>query len=696
MAQRDDESNEHEGRDPADADREVGEDEEDEDDDGDDGDEEEEEEDEGEPTMRTGAGVTISDAPHKPAAPAAKQKSLFDSPWTYLLFIPALLVVWLVMSQSRQNAEKAEVAPLASTVSEHPLTDADMPALASAIAAAWADRSVDRSGLPARLAEPGQAVYVVFRAGGEQLESLWVYPEQLPEAGTMWDVVTEALKTGKARLGSRADTVTRIEMNLTHTYRSLDGKKQIKQIVDEDVQKVPKHHGVRGMRIKHGERSKQWAPTWQIAVNKTNSELVADTRKQWKLSEQEFAQAEFSSFEADQVLVRLDREPVDAVLMFRGNRIVDVDEVTQASTEVLAQGMKSWLVNNLHPDGRLTYMFWPSKNEEDRGNNQIRQWMATNAMIRWAHDRNDPALFDRVEQNIDHNVAKFYEQEGELGLIVEGKTKVKLGAVALAGMAMYTHPKREKWATQIAGLRKMVDHLWHEDGSFSSFYRGGDKEYWNFYPGEALLFWATIYAQEKDPEILRKYKQSFAFFRDWHREHRNPAFVPWHLQANYTLWSALGDDEAEFKQELVDFSFEIADWLVTVQAWDAERGEITYPDEAGRFYTSEKKFGVPHASSTGVYIEGLIDAWQFARDLGDADRREKYRISLLRGIRSMMQLQFVDDVDMFYVEDPKYVVGGIRTSEYRNEIRCDNVQHPLMGIIKVLRMFEASEYGGAG
>jgi hypothetical protein len=62
----------------------------------------------------------------------------------------------------------------------------------------------------------------------------------------------------------------------------------------------------------------------------------------------------------------------------------------------------------------------------------------------------------------------------------------------------------------------------------------------------------------------------------------------------------------------------------------------------------------------------------------------------------MMQLQFVDDVDMYYVKDPKYVVGGIRSSVYRDEIRCDNVQHPLMGIIKVLRMFEVAEYRNAG
>jgi hypothetical protein len=635
--------------------------------------------------------------PAKPTKPTlakpVESGSIFESSWIYLIIAIAVLVVGLAIYKSNQTAKSAEVAPLVDTVSQHPLTDEDMPALAAAIGRAWAGESVDPATLPARLAEPAQSVYVAFRAGGKRLEALWIHPDKLGEGATMWDALAEALKLGSARLGDSRSTVTRLEIDLTHDYRALDYSKQYKQIVDEDPHKVPKHQGVRGMRIRNGERMDMWAPTWQVASNKTNAKLLDEARERWKMTKEEFGASEFHSFEAEQVLVRLDRDPVEAVLMFRGNRVVDIGAVDKASTEALAVGMKDWLVANLRADGRLTYMIYPASGREDKGNNMIRQWMATNAMIRWAHDRGDAALFDRVEQNIDYNIAQFYSQDGALGRINEGP-KVKLGAVALAGMAMYTHPEREKWATQIAGLRAMIDHLWHEDGSFSSFYAGSTEEFWNFYPGEALLFWATIYAEEKDPEILRKYKVSMPYYADWHRNNRNPAFVPWHLQAHYALWKALGEDEAAFKQQLLDFSFEIADWLVEVQQWDESDG-VTYPDEKGRFYVPDQKYGVPHASSTGVYIEGLIDAWQFARDVGDEARQEKYRVALIRGIRSMMQLQFVDDVDLFYVEDPRLIVGGVRTSEYKSDIRCDNVQHPLMGIIKILRMFEAGEYGNA-
>jgi hypothetical protein len=63
-------------------------------------------------------------------------------------------------------------------------------------------------------------------------------------------------------------------------------------------------------------------------------------------------------------------------------------------------------------------------------------------------------------------------------------------------------------------------------------------------------------------------------------------------------------------------------------------------------------------------------------------------------MRSLLQLQFVDDVDLYYIPESerRYVRGGLRTTVYNNEIRIDNVQHPLMGILKVLRTFEDDDY----
>jgi hypothetical protein len=674
--------------------------------------EEEEEEDEDDPVPP----AVEREAVVEPEALVKSQPTkpgIFDSPWTALLLIPVLIVVWLVISESRKNAKLVDVAPDADTIAAHPLQDADEAAFADAIAKAWADQAVDRARLPERLREQGQPVYIAFRENGTRLYELWRTPADVASADSMWDVVAQAIADGRRGLGDKAARVNRIEIDLTHSYRTHDYKDdaQRKLLLDEDRHKVPAHFGVRGLQVTHGSDVKRLSPTWFISRNRKIPKHLTQIRNDWKLNEEEFATSTFQTFEADQVLVRLDRTPAEAVVMFRGNEVVDVSEVTQRSTDALATGMLNWLVNNVHDDGRLTYHYFPSPAEEDKGNNMIRQWMATNAMVRWAIDRKDQAVFDVAEKNIDYNLSKFfyYERDGQKLSFSEGEPipddvlgvidyqgKVKLGAIGLAGMAMWLHPKREQWMDEIKALDRMCTHLWHDDGSFTSFYRGSDKEFHNFYPGEAMLFWATMYADTKDPEILRKFKLSFEYYRKWHLQpaNRNPAFVPWHLQADYAMWQALGDDEQELKDEMVVFMFEIATWLVeNMQQW--EDGEWVYPDERGRFYAPNEGWGVPHASSTGVYIEGLIDAWQLARDLGDGERRELYRLALIRGIRSMMQLQFVDDVDMFYVRDRKSVEGGIRTTLFDNRIRCDNVQHPMMGIIKVVRMFDASEYGNA-
>ena len=55
-----------------------------------------------------------------------------------------------------------------------------------------------------------------------------------------------------------------------------------------------------------------------------------------------------------------------------------------------------------------------------------------------------------------------------------------------------------------------------------------------------------------------------------------------------------------------------------------------------------------------------------------------------RALRSLMQLQFVDEIDTFYISKPERVLGGVRTNEYDNAIRVDNVQHSLMGLQKLL------------
>ena len=140
--------------------------------------------------------------------------------------------------------------------------------------------------------------------------------------------------------------------------------------------------------------------------------------------------------------------------------------------------------------------------------------------------------------------------------------------------------------------------------------------------------------------------------------------------------------------ELADAVFAMNDWLLGVQQWET----APHPDCRGRFYDPDRPFGPPHASSTAVYLEGLADAVALARAVGEHDRVAGYRTAILRGLRSLSQLTFKDDGDMFYIAKRAAARGGVQTSEYDNAVRVDNVQHALTAIDKVLRTFSAEDY----
>ena len=135
------------------------------------------------------------------------------------------------------------------------------------------------------------------------------------------------------------------------------------------------------------------------------------------------------------------------------------------------------------------------------------------------------------------------------------------------------------------------------------------------------------------------------------------------------------------RRAFADFVFEITDWLLPMQQWDGLPTDLR-----GRFYNPKRpEFGPPHASSTGVYLEGLADAEALARATGDWSRASAYERAIRRGLRALRQLQFRDERDAFYVSERKRVMGALRIEVYDNEIRVDSAGHALTAVAKILR-----------
>ncbi|MDD8023849.1 MAG: hypothetical protein PHX82_12145 [Paracoccaceae bacterium] len=503
-------------------------------------------------------------------------------------------------------------------------------------------------------------VWILWRRNGKLLHGGWHAAPTLQMA----------LQQSRANPG--AATATAVEICLTQPLQPVPAD-QITQVFGNRAR------GRLGIEIRLGTARHRVPPTLSIATNRSLPREIELFAEATGLSVDDLHQrAEIFSFTARQFVIGLGSGAAQ-VEMYRGNIVIPPEAVGPDLLRDTVTGLCDWMLNNVAASGRMTYKYWPSRGAESQADNTIRQFMATVALGRIAQRTIAPAARDALLRNLAHNLARYYTEIGGLGaIILDGKAK--LGAAALAALAILESRANgflapDAYAREFDGLCRGIAHLWQPDGAFRTFLVPPDRnDNQNFYPGEALLFWAALHRQTKDPELADKCLKSFAYYSAWHRDAPNPAFVPWHVQAYVMLHEDLG------LPALAEFVFERCDWLLEMQQW----GGRLAPDLWGRFYNPKRPdFGPPHASATGVYMEGLADAWRLALQRQDTVRADRYAKALRRALRSVAQLQFRDpDSDMFYIARPKAARGGLRAETYNNEIRVDNVQHCLMALLK--------------
>lgn len=370
--------------------------------------------------------------------------------------------------------------------------------------------------------------------------------------------------------------------------------------------------------------------------------------------------------------LRLGPEP-RVMKLFRGGLLVRPEEVTPDLLRTMAADLGGWLVRNTGADGTLPYKWWPSRGAEATGDNSLRRFMATMWLNRWAHFTGEPEARAAADRNLRRNLRVHFVEDRGMGFVDDGG-KTKLGGTAFAATTIRESPLREELAETLARLDAGILFLWQPDGSFRTFHRPAERnDNQNFYPGEALTYWAVLFRETREAALHDRALKSLAWYKDWHLANRNPAFVPWHTQAAAAFFEMSGE------AWLRDWCFQMNDWLLSMQ-----QTEVTHPDLLGRFYDPKRpEYGVPHASSTGVYLEGLADAFKLAEAAGDRARREAYGRAIRLGLRSIRQLQFLAE-DMAPYRHHGRLAGGVRTEVYDNGLRVDNVQHALGACLKLL------------
>ena len=441
---------------------------------------------------------------------------------------------------------------------------------------------------------------------------------------------------------------------------------------------VHRARGVIGLEILCRGETLRLTPTHMISANLSFERCLERFLAERKLERELFrADGILRAFSARQFLMF--HKGGSSAELFRGSTTVNPSPASDENrSRDLANGIEHWMLANMSADGEMPYKYWPSRGTYSPADNAIRQFLATLSLTRHSKYRNDATLLEAAQRNLRYNLAKYFRNLGDGRGVIVDHGGAKLGASAIAGLAILESPDRAAFADELKMLAAGINSLAHDECGFRTFFFPAERdgENWNFYSGEAMLFWAeAIRRNMAFAPTLERCAKTFELCQERHYRKRNPAFIPWHTQACVALYAHTG------WRNYARFAIEICDWLLPMQQWNG-----LPKDMRGRFYDPLRpEFGPPHAASTGAYLEGLADALALARALGQQTRSWVYRRAIERGLRSLRQLQFRDHRDTFYISKKPRVMGALRTEVYDNSVRIDSAAHALAATVKVLQ-----------
>lgn len=508
-----------------------------------------------------------------------------------------------------------------------PIPDPEPQQVARLSAAVLAGAAFETSWLPPATGD----VQVRLRAGGRLLGQAW------GSGGTWGKNLQEALETARGG-GPQPDSVA---VCLATGYEPV-------VLRGEDFKELQRRVGIDGLELQTPTDPPlvRFSPLEMVLLGQTFTSSLRPL-----LADDGYLAA--TRFRSHQVLVTLD--PVRGVPLQRGHGILP-ERMTEADYREFRGLAKDWLVAHVAPTGRLPYLYLPtSDGEEDGGLLPVRLWIGTWALARLAQ-AGHPGAQEAYRRNLADTERLFVRQ----GRLVHEDDSEHLGDYACAGMALVEGP--EARPELLAALVNVTERMQRPDGSLATYphepEKTGNEQY---YPGETLLLWATLYARQPTPERLQRLQKAFAYYRGFYRQQPVHAFVPWQSQAWTRLYAVTRSPE------LRDFVFEMNDWLAAEVHTEGE------PDQIGAFGPQQ-----PHSSSTAVYVEALTCAWQLAREAGDTARERTYANALRLGLHNLWQHQFRLPEDLYLAANPAHARGALRSNMWRTPVRIDNQAHTVL------------------
>lgn len=337
-----------------------------------------------------------------------------------------------------------------------------------------------------------------------------------------------------------------------------------------------------------------------------------------------------------------------------------------------------YLVRATKEDGEFTYGYIPITDTEPEGYNMLRHAGTLRSMYQLYGVTRDPALLAAAQRALDYllrAVKPWRTGAGKAAVLVDGGY-IKLGGNALAILALEEYAQAtgdSRYLPLMKNLALWMMSVQEPNGRFGihfQAYPGGQvrNEPSEYYPGQAALALARLQTFDLQGPWLGFAERAVRNLI----EVRDADLTPEKLIHDH--WQLMALNEVyrfHRRQAYLDHAMAIANAMMA-----AQNLKPRYPDEMGSFMNP------PRSTPTATRTEGLLAAYQLARDFGEKTMAEKILESIRLATTYQLGLQARHENSAF-LPNPAASLGAFRHSIDDPTIRIDFVQHALSATLGV-------------
>jgi len=218
------------------------------------------------------------------------------------------------------------------------------------------------------------------------------------------------------------------------------------------------------------------------------------------------------------------------------------------------------------------------------------------------------------------------------------------------------HQKKDEYIEKLANW---IIYQQEESGKFKEYFYGGKMWNQNYYPGLASYALMRAYEYNGNEDYLKAVEKSFKYYSLMFESNPSMGFVSQYSMAYSELYK-LNKDE-----KVADFVKEMSDYILK---------EHKPREVCGKFQFQK---GITTAS----YLEGVISAYQVAKESRDRNKARCYNNYINEAEKYLLTLQ-VDNTKKYKLP----AIGGFLASSSSKTVKVGSEHHAIMALINAYEL----------